>query len=149
MKVAFSDASFDQDRKVAGIGIVIDKDVKSSNVSNWIPCDDVNYAELFAIYIAGILLGGKGKVYTDSQTAIDYLQGRIRDDKPRTHPQYIRHMQKKVLAYKIKKLDLEVIKVKGHSKEMRLTELNNNDADINAKKGLAKYYARFSKLHER
>ena len=146
-KVAYSDASYDKDEKVAGWGVVIDKGVKTTPASNWIPCEDVNYAELFAIYEAGILLGGSGIVYTDSQTAIDYIEGRIRDDKPRTHEQYIRHQQKKVLAHKINKLNLEVRKIKAHSKQMKLEELNNNDADIHAKRGLAKYFAR--KLHER
>lgn len=140
MVVAYSDASFDKDEKVAGWGVVLDKKIKSTPVSNWIPCEDVNYAELFAIYQAGILLGGSGIVYTDSQTAIDYIQGRIRDNKPRTHEQYIRHQQKKVLAHKINKLNLEVRKIKAHSKEMKENELNNNEADIEAKKGLMKYY---------
>lgn len=139
---AYSDASFDKDRKVAGWGVVIDKGVKTTPVSNWIPCEDVNYAELFAIYEAGILLGGTGVVYTDSQTAIDYIEGRIQDNKPRTHEQYIRHQQKKVLAYKINKLNLEVRKIKAHSKELKENELNNNDADVQAKKGLMKYYKR-------
>lgn len=140
MVVAYSDASFDKDEKVAGWGVVLDKKIKSTPISNWIPCEDVNYAELFAIYQAGILLGGSGIVYTDSQTAIDYIQGRIRDNKPRTHEQYIRHQQKKVLAHKINKLNLEIRKIKGHSKEMKENELNNNEADIEAKKGLMKYY---------
>lgn len=138
--IAYSDASFDDEKKVAGWGVVIDKGIKTSPVSNWIPCEDVNYAELFAIYEAGILLGGSGVIYTDSQTAIDYIQGRIRDDKPRNHQQYIKHQQKKVLAYKINKLNIEVRKIKAHSKEIKENELNNNDADIQAKKGLMKYY---------
>lgn len=138
--IAYSDASFDDKKKVAGWGVVIDKGIKTSPVSNWIPCEDVNYAELFAIYEAGILLGGSGVVYTDSQTAIDYIYGRIRDDKPRNHQQYIKHQQKKVLAYKINKLNLDVRKIKAHSKEIKENELNNNEADIEAKKGLMKYY---------
>lgn len=140
MVVAYSDASFDNKEKVAGWGVVIDKGIKTSPASNWIPCEDVNYAELFAIYEAGILLGGSGVVYTDSQTAIDYIQGKIRDNKPRNHEQYIKHQQKKVLAYKINKLNIEVRKIKAHSKEIKENELNNNEADIEAKKGLAKYY---------
>jgi ribonuclease HI len=146
-KIAYSDASFDNQEKVAGIGVVVDKGVKLSPMSNWIPCMDNNYAELFAIYIAGIMMGGSGVVYTDSQCAIDYIEGKIREDKPRTHQQYIKHQQKKVLAYKIKKLNLEVIKVKAHTNNFKMEELNNNDADIQAKRGLAKFYAR--KLQER
>lgn len=138
--IAYSDASFDNEKKVAGLGVVIDKGIKTSPISNWIHCEDVNYAELFAIYEAGILLGGSGVVYTDSQTAIDYIQGKIRDNKPRNHQQYIKHQQKKVLAYKINKLNIEVRKIKAHSKELKENELNNNDADIQAKKGLMKYY---------
>jgi ribonuclease HI len=142
MVIAYSDASYDDKDKVAGIGVVIDKGIKDSPTSSWIPCCDVNYAELFAIYQAGILLGGRGIVYTDSQTAIDYIQGKIRDDKPRTHEQYIKHQQKKVLAYKINKLDLDVRKIKAHSKELKRGEINNNLADTHARKGLAKYKAR-------
>jgi ribonuclease HI len=146
-QIAYSDASFDNQEKVAGIGVVVDKGVKLSPMSNWIPCMDNNYAELFAIYIAGIMMGGSGVVYTDSQCAIDYIEGKIREDKPRNHQQYIKHQQKKVLAYKINKLNLEVRKVKAHTNNFKLEELNNNDADIQAKRGLAKFYAR--KLQER
>lgn len=146
-QIAYSDSSFDDKEKVAGIGVVVDKGIKLSPVSNWIPCEDNNYAELFAIYLAGIMMGGNGVVYTDSQCAINYIEGKVREDKPRTHQQYIKHQQKKVLAYKIRKLNLEVRKVKAHTHNFKLEELNNNDADIQAKRGLAKYYAR--KLQER
>ena len=146
-QVAYTDSSYSDKDGVAGIGVVIDKGVKLSPMSNWIPCLDNNYAELFAIYVAGIMMGGSGVVYTDSQCAIDYLEGKVREDKPRTHQQYIKHQQRKVLAYKIKKLNIEVRKVKAHTRNFKLEELNNNDADIQAKRGLAKFYAR--KLHER
>jgi ribonuclease HI len=146
---AFSDASYVDSAGVAGIGVVLDKGLKTTIVSNWIPCCDVDYAELFAIYIAGILLGGKGTVYTDSQAAIDYIKGNITDERPRTKDQYIRYQQKKVLAYKIRKLDLEIIKVKGHSKEFKMIELNNNEADLQARKGVAKYRLVADQMYDR
>ena len=146
---AFSDASYVDGEGVAGIGVVLDKGLKTTIVSNWIPCCDINYAELFAIYIAGILLGGKGTVYTDSQAAIEYIKGNITEERPRTKEQYIRYQQKKVLAYKIRKLDLEIIKVKGHSKEFKMTELNNNEADLQARKGVAKYRLFADQMYDR
>ena len=146
---AFSDASYVDGEGVAGIGIVLDKGLKTTLVSNWIPCCDVNYAELFAIYVAGILLGGEGTVYTDSQAAVEYINGNITDERPRTKEQYIRHQQKKVLAYKIRKLNLEIVKVKGHSKEFNMIDLNNNEADLQARKGVAKYRLVADKMFER
>ena len=142
MKIAYTDASYDDKKGVAGWGVVIQDGLKERSYSNWLPCDNVNYAEMFAIYVAGILLGGKGVIYTDSQTAISYIKKEIREDKPRTHKQYIAHQMMRVLAYKINKFDLEVVKVKGHSKVIEKKAINNNLADLHARKGLAKYYER-------
>lgn len=140
--IAYTDASFNMKNKVGGWGVVIQDGLKERHYSSWIPCEDVNYVELFAIYIAGILLEGKGKVYTDSQTAISYIKGEIRDEKPRTHQQYINHQKMRVLAHKINKLNLDVVKIKAHSRIIEDKAINNNIADLCARKGLAKYFQR-------
>jgi ribonuclease HI len=140
--IAYTDASFNMKNKVGGWGVVIQDGLKERHYSSWIPCEDVNYVELFAIYIAGILLEGKGKVYTDSQTAISYIKGEIRDEKPRTHSQYINHQKMRVLAHKINKLNLDVVKIKAHSRVIEDKAINNNIADLYARKGLAKYFQR-------
>ena len=140
--IAYTDASFNMKNKVGGWGVVIQDGLKERHYSSWIPCEDVNYVELFAIYIAGILLEGKGKVYTDSQTAISYIKGEIRDEKPRTHSQYINHQKMRVLAHKINKLNLDVVKIKAHSRVIEDKAINNNIADLCARKGLAKYFQR-------
>ena len=124
--IAYTDASFNMKNKVGGWGVVIQDGLKERHYSSWIPCEDVNYVELFAIYIAGILLEGKGKVYTDSQTAISYIKGEIRDEKPRTHSQYINHQKMRVLAHKINKLNLDVVKIKAHSRVIEDKAINNN-----------------------
>lgn len=140
--IAYTDASFNMKNKVGGWGVVVQDGLKERYYSSWIPCEDVNYVELFAIYIAGILLEGKGKVYTDSQTALSYIKGEIRKDKPRTHSQYINHQKMRVLAHKINKLNLVVEKVKAHSRIIEDKAINNNIADLCARKGLAKYFQR-------
>ena len=136
----WTDASFDQQRKVAGLGIVIKKGIKEKTYSTWIPADNINVAEIFAIYLACVLSGGeKSTINTDSQTALAYIKGEVRE-KPRTKSQYINHMTMKFWAYKIRKFNLYIEKIKAHQRNMHLPSLLNNEADINAKKGLGKYY---------
>ena len=55
----WTDASFDQKRKVAGWGVVIKEGMKERTYSNWLPTDNVNLAEIFAIHTACVLAGGK------------------------------------------------------------------------------------------
>lgn len=139
-KQIWCDASYDDKRKVAGFGIVIkDKGVKTRSISNWIPATSINYAEMFAIYQAAILAGGDGVIYTDSQTALTYLYGSIKD-KPRTREQYIHHQNMRVLAYKIRRLGVRVEKVKAHQRTYHEGALCNNMADLMAKYGRSKYY---------
>lgn len=141
-KQIWCDASYDAKRGVAGFGIIIkDKGVKTRTISNWIPASSINYAELFAVYQAAILAGGDGVIYTDSQTALTYLYGSIKD-KPRTREQYIRHQNMRVLAYKIRRLEVRVEKVKAHQKIYHEGALCNNMADLMAKYGLSKFYDR-------
>lgn len=139
-KQIWCDSSYDDKCKIAGIGVVIkDRGVKIRNISNWIPAPNNNYAELFAIYQAAILAGGDGVIYTDSQTALSYLYGSIKD-KPRTKEQYIQHQQMRVLAYKIRRLGIRVEKVKAHQKVYQEGGICNNMADLMAKYGRSKFY---------
>lgn len=119
---------------IAGFGVFIKDGVKERIFSNWIKTDNNNYGELWAIYQAAIFCACHDAViYTDSQTAIAYLNNDVKDKK-RTPEQYIRHQQMKVLAYKINRLGVRVEYVKGHEKN----EYNNNLADFLARKGLDK-----------
>lgn len=141
---AFVDASYDNAKKVCGIGIFIQDGVKQRTVSNWLQTDSNNYGELWAIYTACILLHGKdATVYTDSQTALQYLTTGVKD-KPRTREQYIRHRNMQVLAYKIKKLGVAVSKVKAHQRTCNSSATSNNVADMLARLGRSKYYEKNS-----
>lgn len=141
MIAAFVDSSYDIKRNVAGIGIVLDNGIKQRNISNWIPAVSNNYGEMYAIYLAAILLNGrKGVIYTDSQTAIQYIYHTIKD-KPRTHEQYIQHKQMELLAYKIRRLNIPVEKTKAHMKSFNKDFVRNNMADLLAKYGRSKFYS--------
>ena len=119
---------------IAGFGIFIKDGVKERSFSYRIRTENNIYGELWAIYQAAIFCACHDAViYTDSQTAIQYLNKAVKDKK-RTPEQYIRHQQMKVLAYKINRLGVRVEYVKGHQRE----EYNNNMADLLAHKGLDK-----------
>ena len=135
MKI-YCDASFNEKSQTAGIGLYIVDGVKRKVISNWIKCRTVNEAELFAIYIAGILGGGRAKIYTDSQTAIYYINGEIKD-KPRTREQYINHKYCEFHAKRIRKLGIVPEKVKGHQQTFK--GVGNRMADLLAKEGIGKF----------
>lgn len=136
---AYADASFDEKNNVAGIGILIKKGEKERIYSFWTRAHSNNEAELFAVYMAGILTEQKGVIYTDSQTALDYVAGSIKD-KPRTKEQFIRHKHCELVAYKIRKLGLTLGKIKGHRHVYQSHAMGNNLADMLAKAGRAKFY---------
>lgn len=163
--IAYTDASYDQKRSIAGWGVVLQ--IKKKGVTkehafrNYLPCSSNNYAELFAIHQALILLAGnkhrtthngsdaKIIIYTDSQTALDYLNGlRGKEYQDRHMPrwtkeQYMEHKRMSLLTYKIKKIcnsDVEYRKVKGHCKDYQEEHLENNLADGYAKIGRSLYY---------
>lgn len=145
MKI-WTDASFDQKKRVAGWGIVIKDGTKERSFSNWIPSDNVNIAEIFAIYTACILAGGKKcTIYTDSQTAISYINNQVRDDKPRTREQYINHNKMKFWAYKIRKFNINIQWTKGHKRTFNMDSIYNNIADLNSRAGFSKYLLTLSK----
>lgn len=142
--IIYADASFDDKYKIAGIGIYLVDGEKRRFYSNFIKCRTNNEAELFAIYIAGILSGGQGKIYTDSQTAISYINGEIKD-KLRTKEQYINHKYCELYAYKIRKLNLATIeKIKGHQQTYKYPAMGNRMSDLIAKEGLGKFYLTLS-----
>lgn len=140
----YVDSSYDDKRGVAGIGIVIQNGEKQQVYSHWIPCSSNNYGELWAVYIASILTHGKqGVIYTDSECALAYLENRINNERPRTQAQYIEHQKMRVLAYKVNRLHPNVQKVKAHTRQFKFLAIGNAMADLCAKNGRTKYYARF------
>lgn len=142
----YVDSSYDDKRGVAGLGILIQDGEKQRMYSNWLSCKSNNYGELFAVYLAAILTHGKkGTIYTDSECALAYLEGRINNERPRTQAQYIEHQNMRVLAYKINRLHPNVQKVKAHTKQFKFLAIGNAMSDLLAKQGRAKFYARFSK----
>lgn len=141
MKI-YTDASFDDKRKVGGWGLIKEyNNILGKPISNFGKFESVNEVELFAIYEACILSGGKPcEIITDSQSAISYIKGEIKD-KPRTHEQYIRHKHCEFLAYKIRKYtNCTFTKQKAHRKDFKRSSAGNNLADDIARYGLAKYY---------
>lgn len=138
---AYCDASFDEKKGIAGIGITIINGQKRRTVSNWMVAQSINEAELFAVYLTGILTSGQGVIYTDSQTAISYINKEIKD-KPRTKEQYIRHKRCEFWAYKIRKLGVNVEKIKAHETKFQTHSMGNRMADLLAMEGRAKYYER-------
>ena len=93
MIIAYTDANIDKNG-VAGIGIVIIENDKRKEYALFTKCRSINAAEIFAIHLASILTHGQALVYTDSQTALSYIRGEIKD-KPRTRAQYLNHLERK------------------------------------------------------
>jgi ribonuclease HI len=136
----FCDSSYDNDNKIAGIGLLIKDGVKQKTISNWIPAPDNNFGEIWAVYMAAILMGGKdGTIYTDSQTALLYFQNKVKD-KPRTKEQYIKHQRMRLMGYKIRKLGAKVEWTKGHVANFKPKSVDNALADALAKQGRSKFY---------
>lgn len=135
----FTDCSYSGKLGIAGIGLYIKDGVKQRAVSNWIPAPDNNFGEIFAIYLAGILMGGKkGTIYTDSQVALAYINNEVKD-KPRTREQYERYQKMRLMGYKIRKLGVKVEWVKGHQHNLQKMAVDNSLADNFAKQGISKY----------
>ena len=136
----FCDCSFDSKNKIAGIGLLIKDGVKQKTVSNWIQAPDNNFGEIWAVYQAAILMGGRdGVIYTDSQTALAYVQDRVKD-KPRTREQYENHQRMRLMGYKIRKLKSNVEWTKGHVGNFKQKSVDNALADCLAKQGRSKFY---------
>lgn len=144
----YTDCSFMEKEQIAGIGILVNDGQKQRSYSNWIFSPSNNYGELFAIYEAAILTGGKpSTIYTDSQTALDFIHNNIRIKKREDFKkleQYLCYQEMRVLAYKIRKVspNIKFEKVKAHRRDFRVGHLNNSMADLLAKRGLSKYMGR-------
>lgn len=136
---AYVDSSFDELREIAGIGIIIIDGEKERVFSTFIKVKSNNEGELYAIHLASILTEGRGVIYTDSQTALSYINKEIKD-KPRTKEQYIRHKQCEYWAAQIRRRCIQVEKIKGHQKKFQTHCMGNNLADLLAKTGLSKFY---------
>jgi ribonuclease HI len=136
----FCDCSFDSKRSIAGIGLLIKDGVKQKTISNWIPAPDNNYGEIWAVYQAAILMGGRdGTIYTDSQIALLYVQDKVKD-KPRTREQYENHQRMRLIGYKIRKLGAKVEWTRGHVHNFKQRSVDNALADALAKQGRSKFY---------
>lgn len=135
------DSSFDDKRNVAGIGILIVNNGKKRIYSLYTYTRTNNEAELFAIHIANILTHGQGTIYTDSQTAIDYINGNIKD-KPRTQEKWINHKYCEYWAYQIRKSPCKVEKVKAHTHNFKTHSIGNRLADLLAQNGRGQFYER-------
>lgn len=136
---AYTDSSFDQRLNVAGIGILIQDGQHERNFYLFTKAPSNNWAELFAIKMAGILTHNQAEIYTDSQTAIQYINKQI-GEKERSKKQYIIHKQCELLAYEIRAQNLHIEKIKAHTHNFQLHSMGNRMADLNAKRGLARYY---------
>ena len=134
---AFTDATIDK-RGIAGIGIVIIDNGRRKEYALFTKCRTINGAELHAIHLANILTHGQAKIYTDSQTAIFYINNQIKE-KPRTREQYLNHLECKYWAYQIRKSYIEVCKVKAHTGHRNEQAANNKLADTLAMLGSLKY----------
>lgn len=142
MKI-FTDASMDDKKGIAGIGILVCKGQRRDFVSNWVEAKSINEAELKAIYLACVLSGGEPcEIVTDSQTALQYIEYGVKD-KPRTQEQYIRHKHCEFMAYKIRKFpNITFAKIKGHQHNYKTQSMGNRIADVLASEGRAKFYER-------
>ena len=142
MKI-FTDASMDDKKGIAGIGILVCKGQRRDFVSNWVEAKSINEAELKAIYLACVLSGGEPcEIVTDSQTALQYILYGVKD-KPRTREQYIRHKHCELVAYKIRKWkNITFAKIKGHQDNFQTQSMGNRLADVLASEGRAKFYER-------
>lgn len=92
----FCDSSYDSKRHIAGWGLVVKDGQKERTYSGWIPAENNNIGEIFAIHTACVLMGGKkGTIYTDSQLSVAYINNEVKD-KPRTREQYFNHQKMKL-----------------------------------------------------
>ena len=136
----FTDSSFDDKRNICGIGLYIEDGSVSYTISNFVPANDNNYGEMYAIYLAAIIAHGKDcTIYTDSITAVAHIKNTVRD-KPRTQEEYRRFKKLQLMGYKIRQLKPNVVWIKGHRKFYQQICIGNQLADMLARQGRAKCY---------
>ena len=144
----FTDASFDEKAHVSGVGIVIVRGEKRSIYSAFFSSRSSNEGELQAIWLASQILHGEAfELYTDSQAALIFLEGKENSAKARTSEGWKNFLACKLWAKKIQKssalaqTSLHLLKIKGHQKSLSSPLVcNNRLADLLAKEGLGKYY---------
>lgn len=142
--IIYTDSSYNEKHGVAGIGCLIIDGEKRRIFSNWIKLPNNNAGELYAIYYALTIASsatGPHTVYTDSQTAIAYINGTIKE-KPLTPQQQKNRLECQKWAYRInhfKPEGLTIEKVKAHTGHYQIKAVNNAMADLLAKEGIVKY----------
>ncbi len=143
--IIYTDSSYNDKHGVAGIGCLIIDGEKRRIYSNWIKLANNNLGELYAIYYALTIAGSKPgphTIYTDSQTAIAYITGNIKD-KPLTPEQQKNRLECRKWAYRINRIapeGLKIEKVKAHTGHYQRNAVNNAMADILAKEGIVKFF---------
>lgn len=138
---AYTDASYDERLGIAGIGILIQDGQHERVHSYFAKAPNNNWAELLAIKLAGVLTEGKATIYTDSQSAIDMINGRFNHEKERTKKGYIAYKQCELIAWEIRAQRLTIEKIKAHTHNFQVHLIGNRMADLLAKRGRGKYYA--------
>lgn len=142
--IIYTDSSFNDKSKVAGIGCVLINGENRRVFSNWVKLPNNNLGELYAIYWALTIARkypGPHTIYTDSQTAIAYITGNIKD-KPMTPEQQRKRLELRKWAYRINRILPEgskIEKVKAHTGHYQTHAVNNAMADILAKEGVVKF----------
>ncbi|MBQ8465699.1 MAG: hypothetical protein IJ545_06795 [Alphaproteobacteria bacterium] len=142
--IIYTDSSYNERFGVAGIGCLIIDGEKRRIFSNWIELPNNNVGELYAIYYALTIASratGPHTVYTDSQTAIAFIQGTIKD-KPLTPQQQRNRLECQKWAYRINRImpeGLTIEKIKAHTGHYQTGAINNAIADLLAKEGIVKY----------
>lgn len=79
--MAYTDASFDKENNIAGVGIVLINGQERKDYALFVPCRTANAGELFAIHLACILTHGQAVIHTDSQTAYQYIINGVSEKK--------------------------------------------------------------------
>lgn len=143
MKI-FVDASLDERKGIAGVGIYVMRGASNRTISQWYRTNNVNEAELWGIYQAAILGHGKDcTIYTDSKTALAYVNKEVKD-KPRDFEQFKRHKRMELLAYKVQRLNPRIEWIRGHCKYYQELPIGNQISDMLSKQGRSKYYTYMS-----
>lgn len=141
----YTDSSFNDKYKVAGVGVVIDLEIEKKLFKNCFKLPNNNTGELAAIWYA-LSIARKYKppfiIYTDSQTAIDYING-VAEKKKDLTPEKIRNrLELKKWAYRIKKImpiECQILHIKAHTGHHNDNAVNNAHADQEAKNAVYKY----------
>lgn len=141
----YTDSSFNEKYRVAGIGVVIQNGPDKKVLNNSIKVSNNNIGEMCAIWYALNIArrySGPIEIYTDSQTAINYINGFTPKNKELTLEQKINRLELKKWAYRINKIkpdDCQIIHVKAHTGKYSDHAINNAIADLAAKNGFFHY----------